>query len=270
MLGYGIRSASQAELVQCLRDRGFIGSDRLAAAMARVDRAKFLPESVSSPYLNEPVKITPLHAVSTPQFHAQLLSLVEERLEPGSVAIDVGTGTGYLAAVMAEMGCAKVFATEVDETMLSMASFNLSRYPQVEVVHGGSVVLPGHELFDAVIISPAFACKETALNTVGPRLAGLGLAAISARSINLCGKYQQLSRIQKLAGSLDVLDLMPVACELFQEVKKDDDKPEEQLKAWREAFTLARGRSPNKQDMMSDKIVWERFTKFSRLRKYQP
>ncbi len=89
----------------------------LPRALAKLDRAAFVPpppgrggESGADdqrnadaylPYENRPNAIGHGMTISTPQFHGEVLELLAHRLTPGAAALDVGTGTGYVACVMA-------------------------------------------------------------------------------------------------------------------------------------------------------------------------
>ena len=71
-------------------------------------------------YSNNPQKIFGSnHNMSTPQLHAQVLSLLGDRIGPGKVACEIGAGSGYLPTVFARAGCRQVYAIEKDSDLLS-------------------------------------------------------------------------------------------------------------------------------------------------------
>ena len=68
--------------------------------MLAVDRKDFCS---SEPYRDSPQPIGSNATISAPHMHAYALENLKERLHPGSKVLDVGCGSGYLAACMAIM-----------------------------------------------------------------------------------------------------------------------------------------------------------------------
>ena len=279
-IGHGLSSASHPELVDKLYRAGFIVSERLKDAMLKVDRGRFIPPGiVLCPYLNEPVGIARssnlssrvFHSVSTPQFHAQQLSLIEENLGQGKVAIDVGTGTGYIAAVMAEMGCDAVVATEVDERMFEIAEKNLKGYENVKVEYRkvGDNIFPGVLNYDAIVVSPVI----SSVDHVVSHLNADGLASIALEKV---AEHSQLCRVnRKDTGEVFVEKLMHVACEkmvTLEGVRQEESKfdVEAWLLEWSEKFTRTHGRKPTRLDIQNDPQARIMFEAFSSKRRYSP
>ncbi|KAL5544039.1 hypothetical protein UlMin_007823 [Ulmus minor] len=96
-------------MVEQLRRYGVISSEKVAEVMEAVDRALFVPDG-NPPYYDSPMAIGYNATISAPHMHATCLQLLEENLQPGMRALDVGSGTGYLTACFALMvgpqGCA--------------------------------------------------------------------------------------------------------------------------------------------------------------------
>ncbi|MDB5960569.1 MAG: methyltransferase [Massilia sp.] len=95
---------------------------------------------VQTPMLGEGARIHPWYGVFSP-IRGEYLQLVAEAPLPvsagASLAFDVGTGTGVLAAILARRGVERVVATDMDSRALSCARENLQRLQlgaQVEVV----------------------------------------------------------------------------------------------------------------------------------------
>lgn len=160
MMGHGLQATSNSELIDKLASRGFLQLQYkpMLDQMKSVDRAKFIPSSVPRElaYCNQPHKLTRTHAMSTPQFHAQIISLISSRLGPGRTTAEVGCGSGYIPAVMGAFGCRKVFAVEKDSDLFAMAKSNLGSYKNVDVVKE----LPDHTSLDALYISAFFDSLE--------------------------------------------------------------------------------------------------------------
>lgn len=91
-----------ADLVENLQKNNILLSAAAAQAMRQVDRADFVL-SDCPPYADSPQPIGHGATISAPHMHAYCLSLLSDYLKPGSVVLDVGSGSGYLTAVFALM-----------------------------------------------------------------------------------------------------------------------------------------------------------------------
>src|SRR5262245_23799606 len=99
---------------QGVTDRGAL------AAMGKVERERFVPESARAlAYFDRPVRISDGRAMMPPAELGQLLT--ELAPQPGESALVVGSGTGYSAAVLSEIGL-NVVALERDEALVSVAT----------------------------------------------------------------------------------------------------------------------------------------------------
>jgi protein-L-isoaspartate(D-aspartate) O-methyltransferase len=94
--------------------------------------------------------------ISQPYIVALMTELAN--VKPGDTVLEVGTGSGYQAAVLAEMGV-KVFSIEIIEPLARQAKATLSELgygKQVHVRHGdGYAGWPEHAPFDAVMVTAA-------------------------------------------------------------------------------------------------------------------
>lgn len=89
-------------MVEQLQRYGVISSKKVAEVMETVDRALFVPDG-NPPYFDSPMAIGYNATISAPHMHATCLQLLENNLQPGMHALDVGSGTGYLTACFALM-----------------------------------------------------------------------------------------------------------------------------------------------------------------------
>jgi len=89
-------------MVQQLQRYGVIKSTKVAEVMETIDRGLFVPPG-GSPYFDSPMAIGYNATISAPHMHAACLELLEDHLQPGMRALDVGSGTGYLTACFALM-----------------------------------------------------------------------------------------------------------------------------------------------------------------------
>ena len=89
-------------LVELLRSSGYIRSDRVERAMLSVPREEFVPEDLRSlAYIDRPLPIGWGQTISAPSIVAYMTELLDARV--GDKVLEVGTGSGYQAAVLAEV-----------------------------------------------------------------------------------------------------------------------------------------------------------------------
>jgi len=87
-------------LINNLAKNNLIKSDRVKDAMLKVDRAHYAP---ASPYEDCPQPIGHRATISAPHMHASACESLLDYLQPGSKVLDIGSGSGYLTAVLANL-----------------------------------------------------------------------------------------------------------------------------------------------------------------------
>ena len=126
------------------------------AAMRRVPRHEFVPAPLRPlAYDDRPLPIAAGQTISQPF----IVAFMTERLQvkPGQRVLEIGTGSGYQAAVLAEMGVA-VYSIEIIEPLATSARATLARlgYAQVQVRTGdGYLGWPDAAPFDGIIVTAA-------------------------------------------------------------------------------------------------------------------
>jgi protein-L-isoaspartate(D-aspartate) O-methyltransferase len=141
-------------MLERLRDGGITDS-RVLEAMATVPREEFVaPAYRESAYADRALPIGEGQTISQPLMVAVIVQALE--LQTGDRALDIGTGSGYQAAVMAACG-ARVISLERLGTLAESAALRLERLGlDVEVVAtDGSLGLPQRGPFDAVAVGAA-------------------------------------------------------------------------------------------------------------------
>jgi protein-L-isoaspartate(D-aspartate) O-methyltransferase len=127
---------------------------RVLAAMAKVPRHEFVPvEMRPYAYLDQPLPIGWGKTISQPFMAALMLDLLD--LEPGDAVLEIGTGLGYHAAVLAEL-VAKVFSVEIVEELGTAAKRNLARLGcrSVQIRIGdGTRGWPEHAPYDKIVVA---------------------------------------------------------------------------------------------------------------------
>lgn len=116
-----------------LRRRG-IADERVLAAMAAVPRHQFVPPGGRRrAYEDRPLPIGGGQTISQPLIVARMAEVLE--LDPGDVVLEVGTGSGYAAAVFAELA-GRVVTIEHDPDLAARAASALEAWAHVTVVEG--------------------------------------------------------------------------------------------------------------------------------------
>uniref|UniRef100_A0A1B6J9J8 Protein-L-isoaspartate O-methyltransferase n=1 Tax=Homalodisca liturata TaxID=320908 RepID=A0A1B6J9J8_9HEMI len=93
---------NQKELVDLLEDNGDVRDKRVAQVLHSVDRGHYCCDA-DTPYVDGPLPIGYGATISAPHMHAYCLEKLKRHLKEGSKAMDVGSGSGYMAVCMALM-----------------------------------------------------------------------------------------------------------------------------------------------------------------------
>lgn len=147
------------ERLQMVREQ-LIGRDiadsRVLAAMRDVPRHSFVPDELRHlAYRDGPLPIGHDQTISQPYIVALMTQLLE--LDGTEIVLEVGTGSGYQTAVLAQLA-RRVFSLEVKEELARMAAERLSELglDNIEIhVGDGSQGLPDQAPFDAIIVTAA-------------------------------------------------------------------------------------------------------------------
>ncbi len=193
--GPGGPDAARARLVGELRGSGRLTSRTVEAAFLAVPRHVFLPEIVATEaYQDEAFVIKtgddgmPVSSSSQPAIMAIMLEGLG--LAPGHRVLEIGTGTGFNAALMAflvgEQGC--VVTVDIDADLVARARANLAAagFADVVVTCGdGGFGAPGHAPYDRIIVTAgAWDLAPAWLAQLGP--GGRIVLPLSVRGIQLC------------------------------------------------------------------------------------
>lgn len=154
---------ARRELVRAIEEdvrqtRDYLGKSeldpRVIQAMATVPRHEFVPEALRRlAYANRPLPIGNDQTISQPYIVAIMTDLLD--LPPDCKVLDIGTGSGYQAAVLAEI-CDSVYGIEIVEPLGTQAAKRLARlgYDNVSVRIGdGFFGWPEEQPFDAIVVA---------------------------------------------------------------------------------------------------------------------
>jgi len=138
-----------------LRARG-ISDPRVLEAMLRVPRHQFIPDTYrSQAYEDHPLPIGESQTISQPYVVALMLESLQ--LTPADKVLEIGAGSGYVTALLAELA-AQVFSIERHPALADNARKVLATlgYSNVQVITGdGTVGFPAAAPFDAILVSAA-------------------------------------------------------------------------------------------------------------------
>jgi protein-L-isoaspartate(D-aspartate) O-methyltransferase len=138
-----------------LRGRG-ISDERLLAVMEEVPRHLFVPERLrTKAYDDEPLSIGVGQTISQPYMVARMTELL--RLTGTEIVLEVGTGSGYQAAVLGRLA-AEVWTIERHTELATQAKTVLADLGMENVhvlVGDGTLGLPDHAPFDRIIVTAA-------------------------------------------------------------------------------------------------------------------
>lgn len=149
-------SAARKNMVDCQIRTNKVVDETIVSAMEEMPRERFVPEHLQSlAYIDEDIAIAPDRYLMEPLVLARLLQ--EARILPSDVVLDIGSGTGYAAALLARMA-ATVFAQESDPALSARAAalFAELALDNVIPVEGAMPAgCPDHAPFNVILIEGA-------------------------------------------------------------------------------------------------------------------
>jgi protein-L-isoaspartate(D-aspartate) O-methyltransferase len=189
--------------------REHIGKDaldvRILEAMARVPRHEFVPvELAAYAYADQPLPIGYNKTISQPFIVALMTDLLDIRSD--ATVLEVGTGLGYHAAVLASLG-ARVYTVEIIEELATEANKRLNALGFSNImtkVGNGEYGWPEHAPFDRILVCAASELIPGAL---------LGQLKPGGRMVVPTGvaEAQVLTLVEKSGGGrISIREIMPV------------------------------------------------------------
>ena len=197
-----------------IRNRG-VKDERVLKAMKETPRHLFVPEgAVNQAYDDHPLFIGHGQTISQPYIVALMSEVLE--LKPEDRVLEIGTGSGYQAAVLSVL-VNEVYTIEIIEELGESARERLAKlgYDNVEVrVGDGYLGWPEKAPFDAVIVTAA---PETVPQTLVEQLAEGGRMVLPVGSF-----HQELILLTKKNGTIQREYI--TAVRFVPMVHGDDDK----------------------------------------------
>jgi protein-L-isoaspartate(D-aspartate) O-methyltransferase len=201
-----LRASERTRMVEQQMATRDIADRRVLEAMRKVPRHRFVPEREQRyAYADTPLPIGEDQTISQPYIVALMTQLV--RPDPSARALEIGTGSGYQAAVLAEL-VAHVYTIELEPALAASAQRILTElgYDNITARAGdGYAGWPEHEPFDIIIVTAApDHVPQALLDQLKP--GGRMIVPIGAS-----GATQQLQLIEKDAsGKLHTKNVSPV------------------------------------------------------------
>ncbi len=172
-------------------------------ALLEVERHKFIPDRYKQyAYIDQPLPIGENQTISQPYIVALMTELLQ--LEGGEKVLEIGTGSGYQAAILAELAN-QVFTIEIIELLANRADSLLEAlgYENITVRAGdGYIGWESEAPFDAIIVTAA-------PPRIPPPL--LEQLAEGGRMVIPVGTdYQELLLVEKIEGKITKKSIIPV------------------------------------------------------------
>ncbi len=183
-----------------------VKSRAVLEAMRRVPRHEFVrAKYLEYAYDNHPLPIGDKQTISQPLVVAHMTEAL--RIGPEDKVLEVGTGSGYQAAVLAELG-ANVYSVEIIPGLASWAKENLHRagYKSVHLRTGdGYLGWEEESPFDAIVVTAA------PQHVPKPLVAQLTIGGHLVTPVGPAGAYQDLMLVKRTEGGVRNINLGPVA-----------------------------------------------------------
>jgi protein-L-isoaspartate(D-aspartate) O-methyltransferase len=196
-------SKLREEMVRTQIEARGIRDKRVLKAMRKVPRHKFVPRLYRKfAYEDTPLPIGEKQTISQPYIVALMTELLD--LAGEEKVLEIGTGSGYQAAILAELA-AEVYTIEIFPSLAQSAGEQLGElgYRNVEVKCGdGYLGWEEYAPFDVIIVTCA---PEEIPKKLVEQLADGGKMVIPVGSV-----YQELKLIEKRDGEIKVRDVIPV------------------------------------------------------------
>jgi protein-L-isoaspartate(D-aspartate) O-methyltransferase len=178
-----------------------ITDPRVLAAMLKVPRHLFVPEPQRAlAYGDHPLPIGHDQTISQPYIVAFMTQGLQ--VDPNHVVLEIGTGSGYQAAILGELA-KQVYTIEIVEPLAKRAQAALAGYRNVHVRRGnGYLGWPEHAPFDRIMVTAA---PDEVPPALIEQLKVGGLMAIPVGTTS-----QELLILRRSKSGLETLERMPV------------------------------------------------------------
>jgi protein-L-isoaspartate(D-aspartate) O-methyltransferase len=194
---------ARADMVRTqLRGRD-VSNARVLEAMSKVPRHMFVPETLrAEAYNDHPLSIGHGQTISQPYIVGFMTQALE--IEPQHRVLEIGTGSGYQAAILAELA-REVYTIEIIPALAERAGRTLDTlgYKNVQVRTGnGYLGWPDHAPYDRIMVTAA---PDEVPPALVEQLRLGGRMAIPVGSV-----FQELRILRRTQSGLDTIETLPV------------------------------------------------------------
>lgn len=219
-IDYGILTAAQRkEMVETQLLPRDIRDELVIEAFLNVPRECFLTdEYLENAYDDTPLPIIENQTTSQPYMIAimtQLLELTADDISKGVKILEIGTGAGYQAAILAHMGCS-VTSIERIEAVANFAIGNLKKFPYGERVNvhvaDGTLGWPDEAPYDGILVTAAAPKIPTAL---------IHQLKVGRKLVIPCGNIMMQQLLQVVKEPNDVKIIRHIGCRFVPLIGKD-------------------------------------------------
>ena len=197
--------AAREKMVKTQIEARGISNPLVLEAMRSVHRHQLVPEAHrKNAYLDRPLPIGEGQTISQPYIVAYMTNLLDP--QKGMRVLEIGTGSGYQAAVLAEI-VDDVYTVEIVENLGRRAKKDLEKmgYENVHVRIGdGYAGWPEHAPYDAILVTAA------APQIPQPLIDQLKEGGRMIIPIGPAGQVQELVQVEKVDGKAKTKNLLPV------------------------------------------------------------
>ena len=187
-----------------LRSKG-VTDARVLEAMEAIDRGAFVKGIFADrAYEDMPLPIASGQTISQPSIVGKMTQALE--ITPKSKVLEVGTGSGYQAAILAKLA-RRVYTIDRHRSLVmdSRKLFERMGLHNITAIAGdGSFGLPEQAPFDRIVLTAA------AEDPPGPLLAQLAIGGIMVLPVGQSDAVQTLLKVRRLETGFDYEELMPV------------------------------------------------------------
>jgi len=154
-LKFDIKGAKKG-MIHHLIKYNYIKSEKVVKAMLKVDRAKFVPNDyVADAYSDYPVPIGFKQTISAPSIDGMMSEVLD--IQKNDKILEVGCGSGYQAAILAEIAKnGKIYTVERIPELIEITKEKLKNYNNIEILRGDGYY--GYEKeapYDKIIVTAA-------------------------------------------------------------------------------------------------------------------
>ncbi len=153
---------NKEQLIQYLKKQSF--PEQIIKAFEKIKREDFVPENYKEhAYEDAPIPVGYGATTSQPYTIAFMLNLLELKKDKNQKILEIGSGSGYVLALLEEITKAKIYGVEIIKELAESSQEILKKYKNITIINkSGKNGLPENAPYDRILISAACQDLETA------------------------------------------------------------------------------------------------------------